>query len=87
MRWECGHVRRLCLSIKDIVVGVTGLIAIIAHDVSDRSEPVGVPAVHVIDAAGASFEELMLVFETRTVRGDATKEMGTVIDGVVEGRL
>lgn len=69
--------------IKHIIIGVAGLIAVVVHDMGDRRKPVGVPAVEFAVSAAASLQELMLVFETRGIRGDTAKEVGANKDGVV----
>lgn len=71
------------LRVENIVVSVGGVVAVIAHGVSDRSEPLSVPSVQVAMTAAATFEKLMLVFEALTVGSNAAKKVGADEDGVV----
>lgn len=73
-------------SIENVVICVAGLVAVVVHDVGDRSEPVGVPAVEFAVSAAATLQELMLVVEARSIRGDTAKEVGANKDGVVGRR-
>jgi hypothetical protein len=75
--------RRGVRVVEDVVVGVGGVIGVVAHGVSDGREPVCVPAVKVAVTAGASLEQLMLVLEAEGVRGDTTEEVGTDKDRVI----
>lgn len=68
------------------IVGVASLFTVVAQLVSDRCKPSGIPAVEVaISAAAGSLLDLVVVFESKSFRGDTAKEVGANEDGVIAG--
>ena len=72
--------------VENMLVSVAGVIAIIAHRVSERSKPMGIASMEIAVTAAAMFEELMLVFEALTVRSNTAEEVGAKKDGIVGRR-
>lgn len=69
-----------------VLISVARLGAVVTEGLSDGCEPIGRPAVEFTVSAAASLQQLVLVVETRGIRGDAAKEVCADEDRVIGRR-